>query len=59
MDIVVMNSVGQTVYTSSFEGTSGNNKVDINLSNLSAGLYFYQVKIANSKSVTKKFIVQK
>jgi hypothetical protein len=59
MDIVVMNSVGQTVYTSSFEGTSGHNKVDINLSNLSAGLYFYQVKIANSKSVTKKFVVQK
>jgi len=59
MDIVVMNSVGQTVYTSSFEGTAGNNKVDINLSNLSAGLYFYQVKIANSKSVTKKFVVQK
>ncbi len=59
MDIVVMNSVGQTVYTSSSEGTIGNNKVDINLSNLSAGLYFYQVKIANSKSVTKKFVVQK
>jgi hypothetical protein len=59
MDVVVMNSVGQTVYTSSFEGTSGNNKIDINLSNLSAGLYFYQVKIANSKSVTKKFVVQK
>lgn len=59
MEIVVMNSVGQTVYTTSFEGTSGNNKVDINLSNLSTGLYFYQVKIANSKSVTKKFVVQK
>ncbi len=59
MDIVVMNSVGQTVYTTSFDGTSGSNKVDINLSNLSAGLYFYQVKMANSKSVTKKFVVQK
>ena len=59
MDIVIMNGVGQTIYTTSLEGTAGNNKVDVNLSNLSSGIYFYQVKISNSKTVTKKFVVQK
>jgi hypothetical protein len=59
MDIVVLNSVGQTVYTTSVNGSAGSNKVNIDLNNLSGGLYFYQVKIANSKSVTKKFVVGK
>lgn len=59
MDIVVMNSVGQNVYSTSVEGNAGTNKVDINLSNLSSGLYFYQVKVSNGKAVTKKFVVQK
>ena len=59
MDVVIMNSVGQTVNTISVSGNAGVNKVDVNLSNLSAGLYFYQVKIGNSKSVTQKFVVEK
>jgi hypothetical protein len=59
MDIVVLNSVGQTVYTTSANGIAGSNKVNVDLNNLSSGLYFYQVKIANSKSITKKFVVGK
>ena len=59
MDIVVLNSVGQTVYTTSANGIAGSNKVNVDLNNLSGGLYFYQVKIANSKSITKKFVVGK
>lgn len=59
MDIVVMNSVGQTVFTTSVTGNAGSNKVDVNLSNLSNGLYFYQVKIANNKAITNKFVVAK
>jgi hypothetical protein len=35
------------------------NKFNVDLSNLSAGLYFYQVKIADSKAITKKFAVEK
>jgi len=59
MDIVVMSSIGQTVYTTSVNGTAGSIKVDVNLSNLSNGIYFYQVKIANNKAITNKFVVGK
>lgn len=59
MEVVVMNAVGQTVMTKTINGFAGSNKVDVNTSNLTSGLYFYQVKIANSKSVTKKFVVEK
>lgn len=59
MEIVVMNAVGQTVTTKTVEGFAGSNKVDVNTSNLTSGLYFYQVKVANSKAVTQKFVVEK
>ncbi len=59
MTVVVMNSVGQTLYTTNVEGTTGVNKVNVNLSNLSSGIYFYQVKIANNKAITNKFVVEK
>ncbi len=59
MDVVILNSVGQTVYSTSVVGVVGANKVDINTSNLSSGLYFYQVRVANSKSLTQKFVIEK
>ena len=59
LDIAILNTVGQTIYSTSVNGTIGSNKVDVNLNNLSAGLYFYQVKIAGSKAITQKFAVEK
>ncbi|MBA4241410.1 MAG: hypothetical protein C0448_11840 [Sphingobacteriaceae bacterium] len=59
MDINILNAVGQTVYSTSVSGNIGSNKVEVNLNNLSAGLYFYQVKVANGKAITKKFAVEK
>ena len=59
MELVVINSVGQVVYTTAVNGFAGSNKVNIDLNNLSNGLYFYQVNMANSKAVTKKFVVNK
>lgn len=59
MNVVVMNSVGQVVNTVSVNGNTGINRVDLNLSNLTSGLYFYQVQVGDSKSVTKKFVVEK
>ena len=59
MEIVILNSVGQTVYSTSLTGVAGGNKVDVNLSNLNSGLYFYQVRVANSKAITKKFVIEK
>lgn len=59
MDIVVLNSVGQTVYSTTLAGNAGSNKVDLDLSKLRSGLYFYQVKLEGSKAITKKFVVEK
>ncbi len=59
VDIAILNTVGQTVYTTAVNGNVGSNKVEVNLNNLSAGLYFYQVKVGNSKAITKKFAVEK
>ncbi len=59
MDINIMNTVGQVVYSTTAVGNSGFNKVDLNLSNLSNGIYFYQVKAGNSKTVTNKFVIAK
>lgn len=59
LDISILNTVGQTIYSTSVNGNVGSNKVDLNLNNLSSGLYFYQVKIGNSKAITKKFAVEK
>lgn len=59
LDITILNAVGQTVYSTSVNGNIGSNKVNVSLNNLSAGLYFYQVKVGNSKAITKKFAVEK
>jgi hypothetical protein len=59
LDITVLNSVGQTVYNTSVNGNTGSNKVNVDLSSLSSGLYFYQVKIGGNKAITKKFAVEK
>lgn len=59
MDIVILNNVGQTVYSTSSLGHAGFNKVEVDLSNLASGLYFYQVKIGDKKAITKKFAVGK
>lgn len=59
LDITILNAVGQSVYSTSVSGNIGSNKIELNLNNLSSGLYFYQVKVGNSKAITKKFAVEK
>lgn len=56
-EVSIHSAVGQLVKTINVNGQSGNNKVDVDLSNLSAGVYFYSVK-ANNSVVTKKMIVE-
>ncbi|MDF2449297.1 MAG: hypothetical protein K0R26_1801 [Bacteroidota bacterium] len=58
MEIAVLNTVGQILYSSNVSGVKGSNLVDVDLTSLSAGMYFYQVKIDNT-SVTKKFTLSK
>ena len=59
MEISILNAVGQSVYSTSVTGNIGNNKVELNLSNLSSGLYFYQVKLEGGKAITNKFSISK
>lgn len=59
LNVSIINSVGQTVFNKSIDGVIGSNKVDVNLDNLSNGLYFYQVKLDNDKVITNKFVVEK
>ena len=49
-------------YNVSWEAMTSNTSGKFKLctaNNLSNGLYFYQVNMANSKAVTKKFVVNK
>lgn len=58
-DVTILNSVGQILYTKSVSGNSGLNTVNVDIANLSAGLYFYQVKTAKGKAITNKFVIEK
>ncbi len=59
VNIAVLNAVGQVVYSTSVLANAGSNNVDVNLSHLASGLYFYQVQVANKKAVTQKFVIEK
>lgn len=57
--VSVMNSLGQLVYATSFEGSMGENSIELNTSYLSNGLYIYQVKTLSGRVVAHKFVVDK
>lgn len=59
MEIVILNSVGQVVFSNQIAGNAGINKIDFNTSHLSSGIYFYQVKVGSSNPVSKKLMIQK
>ena len=59
LDINIINSVGQVLMTKQVNAASGLNKVSLDINSLSSGMYFYQVNIPNSKTITKKFVVEK
>jgi hypothetical protein len=56
-DVTVYNAIGQAIQTIKVNGQNGANNVNLDLSNLSAGIYIYTVKVGAS-SVTKKLIVE-
>ncbi len=59
IEVSILNSLGQVVFNSNVEGISGNNIIDLNISGLNNGLYFYQVKAGDTKIITNKFIIAK
>jgi hypothetical protein len=56
--VVVYNSLGQVVFTNKVAGVAGVNNINLATENLSAGVYFYEVK-AGDYSVTDKMMIQK
>jgi uncharacterized protein YceK len=56
-DITLVNTLGQTVKTvSTVELTAGNHNMDVNISDLSAGVYNFVIKSGN-QSMVKRFVV--
>ncbi len=54
----VTNTLGQTVYTENLNNVNGNQNLEINTSNLEAGLYLVNVTV-NGNVITKKITVSK
>ena len=57
VNVTVLNIVGQQVKTTSVGGQVGENKINIDLSGLSAGVYLVNIKAGNATG-TKKLIVE-
>lgn len=57
VNVTVYNAIGQAVSTIKTEGNVGRNEINLNLNNLSAGIYMVNVKAGNA-TTTKKLIVE-
>ncbi len=57
VDVTVMNTIGQLVKATKVQAQAGTNNINIDLSNLSSGIYMVNVKVGNATS-TKKLIVE-
>lgn len=55
--IEVTNIMGQTVYTTNIGMISGSQRIELNVSDLKSGVYFYTVTVGN-ESATKKMIIE-
>lgn len=56
-EVTLYNSIGQLMDTYKMNGQTGNNEINVDLSNFKSGIYFYNVKVGGSV-VTKKLVVQ-
>jgi hypothetical protein len=57
VNVSILNAVGQVVKTNSTNVNAGENRLNIDLSGLASGIYFVNVKTANS-ATTKKLVVE-
>ena len=58
ISVEVVNSLGAVVYSTTVNGNSGKNNITVNASNLSSGVYFYNVTAGETVS-TGKLVIQK
>ena len=58
VELIIHNSVGQKVYTDAFNHLTGIASHEINLNQLSRGMYFVTVYLNGKKEITKKIIKQ-
>ncbi len=57
VEINIYSAIGTQLITNQIIGNAGTNTIDVDLSSLSSGVYFYEVKADNSK-VIKKLIIE-
>lgn len=56
-DVTLYNTIGQAIKTINVKGQIGENNVNMDLSNLSSGVYVYSIK-ADGSTITRKLVVQ-
>lgn len=59
INVVLINNIGQEIYSNSFNGKSGHNKLNLDLNDLSSGIYFCKVKVGSEQVITKKLVISK
>ena len=59
IDFKVYNTLGNLVYVKEISGQQGDNIITMDAVNLSAGVYYYTIKIGLEESVTNKMIIEK
>ncbi|MGE0566936.1 MAG: T9SS type A sorting domain-containing protein [Bacteroidia bacterium] len=57
INVTVYNAIGQAVTSVNADGLIGKNVLNVNTSELTAGIYFVKIKVANTES-TKKLIIE-
>lgn len=57
VNITVLNTIGQVVSTLRHKGTAGENTINLDLSNLSAGVYMVNIKIGDATG-NKRLLIQ-
>ncbi len=59
IQLIILNQLGQNIYSANEIKESGKNVISINTEELSEGLYFIQVRTEENKTYTRKFIKSK
>ena len=57
-DLPVMSVSGQLIYSTEISATAGENSYDLNVENLSAGIYYYTMEYKGQRLVRKMNVVK-
>ena len=55
-ELILLNNIGQTVRVYNYAKPRGTHQLNIDVNNLTAGLYFARIQYANRQAVNLKFV---